>query len=53
MRQLTYEEETAWLCRVHAMQLAALEMKRAASAEERVYREYIAQKYGAVPKAIA
>jgi len=50
---MTSEEELAWQGRVHAMQLAALELKRAAIAEERAYREYVAVKYGTIPKALA
>lgn len=52
MKHLTRGEEIAWQDKVHFMQLVALEARRAANTEERGYREYIAQKYGAIPKAV-
>lgn len=50
MLALTRAEEVAWRDKVHEMQLAALELRRAASIEERAYREYLVIKYGAAPE---
>ena len=47
---LTRAEEVAWRDRVHEMQLAALEMRRAANTEVRAYREYMAVRHGVAPK---
>jgi len=50
MKPLTHREERAWNERVHALHLAALRLRQEANEEERAYREYIKEKYGATPK---